>query len=416
MDDLANLQYLSLVSKVCKELDNHLGISDKTLAEFIIDLAKKNPELPAFRAALAENGAEFPPSFASNLLDLVCKMLPKKRPKASAGPPAAASAGPSSQYSGLSVPNDSAERREALEREALGGKATANPGIATRERLSKAPARPGGGGGGGGGASGSEFVRGPPDDRPVPGKVYAGQVANVMDFGAFVQLEGVKGRAEGLVHVSLIQNAMLRSPHDAVKRGQPCYVKVLSTTGQKISLSMKDADQRTGADLNPNLRLPGQPSAASATANPTRAEAGVDGRRKARDDDDAAARPLKRLTSPELFEAKQLIASGVLDVRDYPQVRGSDRATCRPTARERPDFWRLLSQFDETVGLMNVEATEEEVEIELNEAEPLFLRGQASAAMPPPPSPRAMWTAAPQTRPCAACRRRRRSRCRRSRS
>ena len=58
MDDLANLQYLSLVSKVCKELDNHLGISDKTLAEFIIDLAKKNPELPAFRAALAENGAE----------------------------------------------------------------------------------------------------------------------------------------------------------------------------------------------------------------------------------------------------------------------------------------------------------------------------------------------------------------------
>ena len=182
---------------------------------------------------------------------------------------------------------------------------------------------------------------------------------------------------------------MLRSPHDAVKRGQPCYVKVLSTTGQKISLSMKDADQRTGADLNPNLRLPGQPSAASATANPTRAEAGVEGRRKTRDDDDAAARPLKRLTSPELFEAKQLIASGVLDVRDYPQVRGSDRATCRPTARERPDFWRLLSQFDETVGLMNVEATEEEVEIELNEAEPLFLRGQASAAMPPPPSARA---------------------------
>ena len=50
---LAELQYLSLVSKVCTELDNHLGVSDKTLAEFIIDLAKKNPELPAFRAALS---------------------------------------------------------------------------------------------------------------------------------------------------------------------------------------------------------------------------------------------------------------------------------------------------------------------------------------------------------------------------
>ena len=46
---LAELQYLSLVSKVCTELDNHIGVSDKTLAEFIIDLAKKNPELPAFR-------------------------------------------------------------------------------------------------------------------------------------------------------------------------------------------------------------------------------------------------------------------------------------------------------------------------------------------------------------------------------
>jgi hypothetical protein len=42
------------------ELDNHLGVSDKTLAEFIIDLAKRHPTLPAFRVALEENGAEFP--------------------------------------------------------------------------------------------------------------------------------------------------------------------------------------------------------------------------------------------------------------------------------------------------------------------------------------------------------------------
>ena len=42
-------------------------------------------------------------------------------------------------------------------------------------------------------------------------------------------------------------------------------------------------------------------------------------RREQEDEDEAAARPLKRLTSPEKFEAQQLIASGVLDVRDYPQ-------------------------------------------------------------------------------------------------
>ena len=50
------------------------------------------------------------------------------------------------------------------------------------------------------------------------------------------------------MHVSLIQSQPLRSPHDALKRGQPCFVKVLSTTGSKMSLSLRDADQQTGAD------------------------------------------------------------------------------------------------------------------------------------------------------------------------
>uniref|UniRef100_A0A2K5DYU3 DEAH-box helicase 8 n=1 Tax=Aotus nancymaae TaxID=37293 RepID=A0A2K5DYU3_AOTNA len=30
-EELAKLEYLSLVSKVCTELDNHLGINDKDL-------------------------------------------------------------------------------------------------------------------------------------------------------------------------------------------------------------------------------------------------------------------------------------------------------------------------------------------------------------------------------------------------
>jgi ATP-dependent RNA helicase DHX8/PRP22 len=35
-------------------------------------------------------------------------------------------------------------------------------------------------------------------------------------------------------------------------------VKVLSFTGQKVSLSMKDVDQDTGEDLNPTISHPGQ--------------------------------------------------------------------------------------------------------------------------------------------------------------
>ena len=34
MEELQQLEQLSLVSKICTELDNHLGISDKDLGEF----------------------------------------------------------------------------------------------------------------------------------------------------------------------------------------------------------------------------------------------------------------------------------------------------------------------------------------------------------------------------------------------
>ena len=42
MDELEKLEYLSLVSKVCMELENHLGLNDKDLADFVIALAEKN--------------------------------------------------------------------------------------------------------------------------------------------------------------------------------------------------------------------------------------------------------------------------------------------------------------------------------------------------------------------------------------
>ncbi|CAN0461348.1 unnamed protein product, partial [Hapterophycus canaliculatus] len=55
-----------------------------------------------------------------------------------------------------------------------------------------------------------------------------------MDFGCFVELRGFPPlangkRQEGLVHVSQIQNGMLRDPSKVVKRGQNCKVKVISS-------------------------------------------------------------------------------------------------------------------------------------------------------------------------------------------
>jgi len=77
MDELLKLEHLSLVSKICTELDNHYNMNDKDLAEFIIDLAEKNPSLDDFKKALDENGADFADSFVENILRIIKHMKPK---------------------------------------------------------------------------------------------------------------------------------------------------------------------------------------------------------------------------------------------------------------------------------------------------------------------------------------------------
>lgn len=76
MEDLQSLEYLSLVSKICTELDNHLGLNDKDLAEFIIHIAQASDSYDKFQAKLIENDAGFPDSFSSNLYRIIQKMLP----------------------------------------------------------------------------------------------------------------------------------------------------------------------------------------------------------------------------------------------------------------------------------------------------------------------------------------------------
>ena len=142
------------------------------------------------------------------------------------------------------------------------------------------------------------------------------------------------------------QAGRIQNAQDVVKRGQDVYVKVLSSGGSKTSLSMREVDQDTGEDLNPRKQeeLTGDgsdwsnPSGPSVVRKPvTNLPAGAT--------EEGPSRPIKRLSSPEKWEAKQLIAAGVLDVRDYPN-------------------------FDDEHGLLNVEETEEELEIELNEEVP----------------------------------------------
>jgi len=88
MDELRRLEHLSLVSKVCTELDNHYSMNDKDLAEFIIDLAEKNKTQEKFKKALLSNGAEFSDSFVENLLRIIQHMKPAGEEKKKDSAPA----------------------------------------------------------------------------------------------------------------------------------------------------------------------------------------------------------------------------------------------------------------------------------------------------------------------------------------
>ena len=70
---------------------------------------------------------------------------------------------------------------------------------------------------------------------------------------------------------------------------------------------------------------------------------------------------LKRLTSPERWEIKQLIASGVAKATDYPELMEEEHST--PASRLAGDD------------------ADEEVEIEVNEKEAPFLAGQTAASL-----------------------------------
>ncbi|CAB4314011.1 unnamed protein product [Prunus armeniaca] len=178
-----------------------------------------------------------------------------------------------------------------------------------------------------------------------------------MDTGCFVQLNDLRGK-EGLVHVSQMATQRISNAKDVVKRDQEVYVKVISISGQKLSLSMRDVDQHTGKDLLP-LKKSSEDDALR--TNPSFSKdgpvtrTGLSGIRIVEEDDvGPSCRPLKRMSSPEKWEAKQLIASGVLGVTEYPMYD------------------------EETDGMLyQEEGAEEELEIELNEDEPTFLNGQS---------------------------------------
>ncbi|ORX59963.1 P-loop containing nucleoside triphosphate hydrolase protein [Piromyces finnis] len=419
MDDLQKLERLSLVSKITNELYNHTGINDKTLAEFVINLHEQSKSYEEFKKSLLQGG-EFPDYFIETLDRLIRTLKPKARSKKqkSEWDEDDAEDDKTKLFPGLAIKNDPSwreKREEEMKKEEKGKTQSTDDEIAndtlkelesfielkkkeanerdghsrhsrhssrsrsrsrSRERRhssrysdrdrdrrrnrsrsgdrrrnrdsrrSKSPEyrdrendrRRGG-------------RENQIDDAPVLYKIYNGKVTSLRDFGAFVQLEGIKKRCEGMVHISALKSGGVRvsHPREVVTRGQKVKVKVMTVAGNRIGLSMKDVNQETGEDLTPHLRVKTAEEIKEEEArNPLRSSAY--GEVKVIDDSDNNISKVKRLSSPEKWEIKQLIASGVLDPSEYPT-------------------------FDEENGLMNTEETEEELDIEIKEEEPFFLRG-----------------------------------------
>ncbi|KHN98470.1 ATP-dependent RNA helicase DHX8 [Metarhizium album ARSEF 1941] len=419
MDDLLNLELLSLVSKVASELQNHIGINDKTLAEFLISQRLESSSTDDFRKKLDKIGADFPPSLVDSLDRLVLAMHPKfkgmgdqvngeehhsrtleEKEKVFSGLALADKV--VEHDNGTDAIDDTLALLEGLEGKAKKEKASRkrsrspeHEGKDLRRRRRdrsrsydrrarkyprsrsrsqdrgdedwrdgfKDSRRDRRGRRYGEDDNDDRLDRAPHpeiDDAPKLHKVYQGHVAGIREFGVFVNLHHVRGKVDGLVHISrIISGQRVNHPSDLLSKGQDVWVKVISIEGKRIGLCMNDVDQDNGMDLKPQARL-------TTGANMEALGSGVkngfvnDTSAMPRDALGPPRRHKKRMTSPERWEIRQLIASGVAKASDYPDLEEDYNATL------------------EGDGEM---ALEEDVDIEVREEEPPFLAGQTKQSL-----------------------------------
>ena len=289
--DLLKLQELSLISKVCLELENHLGMNEndapelRDLAEMLIYLAKENDNFGSFVKAVAEVN-EGDDSLTRALLASVHRSVLALKPKklsdsknVSNTPkrPRFADAGSiqskpvSASPAGLVGSNDPAlgnflgsgidSVKLVRETEIENKKWLASRGEFPDTRTNQSSEN----------TLNPHFARPRPISNPQqsdiqPGAILRGRIRTIKDFGAFVSLvSGGDRSSEGLLHVSRISSRgeKVRHPSDVLSRNTSVWVKVLTTAGGKISLCMRDIDQRTGEDRSPT-------EAVNATSSSTR--------------------------------------------------------------------------------------------------------------------------------------------------
>lgn len=208
MDALQELEVLSLVSKLTTEIQNYTGISDKTLAEFVLDLheqslgtddgGQSNGQLARFKKSLEEVGADFPENFIENIDRLIFQMHPKHKGKKNQ--PNSKSEKPVSEdkeengnqrpinekekfFKGLALPDDPDHARKVMEEDNRPRERSKSPERTPwrkRERYRD---------------------RTPPQkelyDEPEIGHIYDARIRNITSYGAFATLQGFRTKLDG---------------------------------------------------------------------------------------------------------------------------------------------------------------------------------------------------------------------------
>ena len=203
------------------------------------------------------------------------------------------------------------------------------------------------------------------DPEPVVGKIYDGKVTSIQNFGCFVSLEGLTKKVEGLCHISELRaNARVNDVTEVVKKFQRVKIKVLSFSGTRTSLSLKDVDQETGEDLNPARKnrliarpeIPEPEILASNPYNP--AMEGLTDAEAKKIEKMGRNKTVSKISDMDRWEIKQLVQAGAIDASELPEWDEETGVIFDPDAEE-----------------------DEDVEIDLVEEEPPFLRGHTKQSV-----------------------------------
>lgn len=413
------MEDMALTSRVTEAMSPHLnGVTDKTLSEFIINLIETQikkaggfqgglgtqrllEESQKLKQRLADNGApDLPLTLCKHLLEWVQSQSPRiqrwkkkqeeKRNQEAAISKAAADHPLSESFPALAKPN--LPHSVALDKDFFEHK-TGSEESSKRRGISNLPAWmtkvTADGNGNNDGSSTTNKKRPRPSDSLELYAIYTGRVEQVLDFAVRVSLLDHTNNRDGSPPDGMVYKNQLPINYQRgdFRKGQTVMVKLISISGgaggggpsgsiddsnsnKKLIFSIKDVDQKTGKDLMPfrnsgsrageeSIQVNTKTASKASLSSTAVVHPGLDVAKlkaqKGGDRDGSGSRsfrPTKQaLTEHELFEAQQLINSGVLPIEQYPT-------------------------FDPELGMLAVEETEEETEVELAEVEPNFLRGQ----------------------------------------